>query len=80
MGGSLTFGCPKREGQPKLRHNKEGGHLNFITSQGQVTFFNKKHKGRAGRFYIHAHRDSSSPPPPPLKDECSLNLQKYFKT
>ena len=80
-GGHELFACPKREGQHKLRHNKEGGHLNFIASQGQVTFFNKKYKGRAGRFYIHAHRVSSGPPTPPhLKDECSLNLQKYFKT
>ena len=50
-----------------------GGHLNFTASRKRVTFFNKKYKGRAGRFYIHAHRDSCSPPPP-LKNECSLNI------
>ena len=44
---------------------------------GRVTFFNKKYKGRARRFYIHAHRDSSgSPPPPILKNECSLIIMK----
>ena len=32
---------------------------NFTASRGRVTFFNKKYKGRAGRFYIHAHTDSS---------------------
>jgi len=28
--------------------------INFTASQGGVTFFNTKYKGRAGRFYIHA--------------------------
>ena len=39
------------------------GHYKFYCFPGRVTFFNKKYKGRAGRFYIHAHRDSSGPPP-----------------
>ena len=48
------------------------GHYKFYCFPGRVTFFNKKYKGRAGRFYIHAHRDSSGPPPL-LKNECSLS-------
>ena len=48
------------------------GHYKFYCFPGRVTFFNKKYKGRAGRFYIHAHRDSSGPSPL-LKNECSLN-------
>ena len=47
------------------------GHYKFYCFPGRVTFFNKKYKGRAGRFYIHAHRDSSGPLPL-LKNECSL--------
>ena len=48
--------------------------INFTASRGRVTFFNKKYKGRVGRFYIHAHRDSSSPAPL-LKNECSLRAE-----
>ena len=46
--------------------------INFPTSWGGSNFFNKKYKGGAGRFYIHAHRDSFGAPPL-LKNECSLN-------
>ena len=59
---------------PATNHvcQEEGvGHYKFYCFPGRVTFFNKKYKGRAGRFYIHAHRDSSGPPPL-LKNECSL--------
>jgi len=63
-GGSLFFACSKREGQYKFDTTKRWVTINFTASQGRVTFFNKKYKGRAGRFYIHAHRDSSGPPLP----------------
>jgi len=66
-GGLITFSCPKREGQHKFDTTKRGGHLNFTAFQGRVTFFSKKYKGRAARFYVHAHRDSCGPPPPSKK-------------
>jgi len=70
--GHYLFACPKREGQHKFYTTKWWVTINFTASRGRVTFFNTKYKGRAGRFYIHAHRDSSGPPPL-LKNECSLN-------
>ena len=70
--GHLLFARPEGEGQHKFDTTKRWVTINFTASRGRVTFFNKKYKGRAGRFYIHAHRDSSSPPMPPLlKNECS---------
>ena len=65
---------------PATNHvcQEEGvGHYKFYCFPGRVTFFNKKYKGRAGRFYIHAHRDSSGPPPL-LKNECSLSVFQSF--
>ena len=44
------FACPKREGQHKFDTTKRWVTLNFTASQGRVTFFNTKYKGRAGRF------------------------------
>ena len=40
--------------------------------------YGNKYKGRAGRFYIHGHKDSSGPPPL-LKEECSLNTLQHFQ-
>jgi len=73
--GHELFACPKREGQHKFDTTKRGVTRNFTASCGRVTFFNKKYKGRAGRFYILAHRDSSGPPPL-LQNECSLIVAK----
>ena len=70
-GGSLTFCLPKKGGQHKFDTTKRWVTINVTASCGRVTFFNTKYKGRAGRFYIHAHRDSSSPTPL-LKNGCSL--------
>ena len=61
------------EGQHKFDTTKRGVTINFTASRGRVTFFNKKYRGRDGRFYIHAHRDSS----PLLKNERSLNLVNF---
>ena len=49
------------------------GHYKFYCFPGEGHIFTQKCKGRAPRFYIHAHRDSSGPPPP-LKNECSLRV------
>ena len=62
------------EGQHKFVTTKRGVTINFTASRGRVTFFYKKCKGRAARFYIHAHRDSSGPPPL-LKNESSLRVK-----
>jgi len=58
--------------------------INFTASRGRVTYFNKKYLGRAARFYIHAHGDSSGPPPfkkmnAPLKCSISFNLSCIHK-
>ena len=75
-GGVINFfACPKREGEHKFDTTKRKVTLNFTASRGRVTFFNKKYKGRPGRFYIHAHRDSSGPPWL-LQNECSLDKFK----
>ena len=72
--GRVINFLPAQKGRVSINLTQQRvGHLNFTAFQGRVTFFNKKHKGRAGRFYIHAHRDSCGPPPL-LKNECSLNV------
>ena len=63
--GSLTF-CPKREGQHEFGTTKRWVTINFTASRARVILFNKKYRGRAGRFYIQAHKDSSGPPPSPF--------------
>ena len=42
--GSLTFCCPKREGEHKFDTTKRWVTLNFTASQERVTFFNKKYR------------------------------------
>ena len=75
--GHLLFACPKREGQHKFDTTKRWVTINFTASRGRVIFFNTKYKGRARRFYIHAHGDSSGPPRPLLTNECSLRMRYH---
>ena len=64
----------KRRVSIKCDTTKRGVTINFTASQGRVTFLKKKYKGRAGRFYIHAHSGLSSPRSL-QKKKCSL---KWF--